>query len=166
MWYIFPQLRGLGRTYNSNYYGISNVEEAKEYLANELLNYHMNTLLNILLDSKECDAAVIFGDLDAVKLRSSTQEQMCIARYTLAVDRRGKDAGTDFPSVVAFGKAGEFAEKYLHKGTKIVLTGRIQTGSYTNRDGVKVYTTDIVAEDQEFAESKAAALLPHCHRGL
>ncbi len=62
---------------------------------------------------------------------------MCIARYTLAVDRRGKDAGTDFPSVVAFGKAGEFAEKYLHKGTKIVLTGRIQTGSYTNRDGRK-----------------------------
>lgn len=89
--------------------------------------------------------------------RGNSQEEMCVARYTLAVDRRGKDAGTDFPSVVAFGKAGEFAEKYLHKGTKIVLTGRIQTGSYTNRDGVKVYTTDIVAEDQEFAESKAAA---------
>lgn len=89
--------------------------------------------------------------------KGDSQEQMCIARYTLAVDRRGKDAGTDFPSVVTFGKAGEFAEKYLHKGTKIVLTGRIQTGSYTNRDGVKVYTTDIVAEDQEFAESKAAA---------
>lgn len=89
--------------------------------------------------------------------KGDSQEQMCIARYTLAVDRRGKDAGTDFPSVVAFGKAAEFAEKYLHKGTKIVLTGRIQTGSYTNRDGVKVYTTDIVAEDQEFAESKAAA---------
>lgn len=71
IWYIFPQIRGLGHTYNSNYYGISNVEEAKLYLDNELLNYHMNTLLNILLDSKECDAAVIFGDLDAVKLRSS-----------------------------------------------------------------------------------------------
>lgn len=71
IWYIFPQLRGLGHTYNSTYYGISNVAEAKKYLANELLNYHMNTLLNILLDSKECDAAVIFGDLDAVKLRSS-----------------------------------------------------------------------------------------------
>ena len=70
---------------------------------------------------------------------------------------QGKGRGADFPSVVAFGKAAEFAEKYLHKGTKIVLTGRIQTGSYTNRDGVKVYTTDIVAEDQEFAESKAAA---------
>ena len=61
--------------------------------------------------------------------RGESQDQMCIARYTLAVDRRGKDAGADFPSVVAFGKAGEFAEKYLHKGTKIVLTGRIQTGS-------------------------------------
>lgn len=70
--------------------------------------------------------------------KGDSQEQMCIARYTLAVDRRGKDAGADFPSVVAFGKAAEFAEKYLHKGTKIVLTGRIQTGSYTNRDGVKV----------------------------
>lgn len=69
--YIFLQIRGLGHTYNSNYYGISNVEEAKAYLDNELLNYHMNTLLNILLDSKECDATVIFGDLDAVKLRSS-----------------------------------------------------------------------------------------------
>lgn len=88
--------------------------------------------------------------------RGQSQEEMCIARYTLAVDRRGKDAGTDFPSVVAFGKAGEFAEKYLHKGTKIVVTGRIQTGSY-EKDGAKVYTTDTVAEDQEFAESKAAA---------
>lgn len=89
--------------------------------------------------------------------KNNSQEQICIARYALAVDRRGKDAGTDYPSIVAFGKAGEFAEKYLHKGTKIVVTGRIQTGSYTNKDGAKVYTTDIVAEDQEFAESKAAA---------
>ena len=88
--------------------------------------------------------------------RGESQDQMCIARYTLEADRRGKDAGADFPSVVAFGKAGEFAEKYLLKGTKIVLTGRIQTGSYTNRDGAKVYTTDVIAEDQEFAESKAA----------
>lgn len=89
--------------------------------------------------------------------RGNSQEEMCVARYTLAVDRRGKEAGADFPSVVAFGKAGEFAEKYLRKGTKIALTGRIQTGSYTNRDGAKVYTTDVIAEDQEFAESKAAA---------
>ena len=89
--------------------------------------------------------------------QNSSQESMCIARYTLAVDRRGKDAGADFVSIVAFGKAGEFAEKYFKKGTKIALTGRIQTGSYTNKDGVKVYTTDVVIEEQEFAESKAAA---------
>ena len=86
---------------------------------------------------------------------------MAIARYTLAVDRRftrNNDENTaDFISCVAFGKSGEFAEKYLRKGTKIAVTGRIQTGSYTNKDGVKVYTTDVVVEDQEFAESKNAA---------
>ena len=86
----------------------------------------------------------------------NSQEQMCITRYTLAVDRRQREAGADFIPVVAFGKAGEFAEKYFKKGTKLVVTGRIQTGSYTNKDGAKVYTTEIVAEDQEFAESKAA----------
>lgn len=86
-----------------------------------------------------------------------------IARYTLAVDRRfarkdDPDAQTaDFISCVAFGKSGEFAEKYFKKGTKIAVTGRIQTGSYTNKDGVKVYTTDIVVEEQEFAESKNAS---------
>ena len=89
------------------------------------------------------------------------ENPMCIARYTLAVDRRlGKKEGeqtADFISIVAFGKSGEFAEKYLHKGTKVVVTGRIQTGSYTNKDGQKVYTTDVVAEDQEFAESKKTA---------
>lgn len=89
--------------------------------------------------------------------RGDSQEAMCIARYTLAVDRRGKEAGADFISIVAFGKAGEFAEKYLHKGMRIVISGHIQTGSYTNKDGVKVYTTDVVIEEQEFAESKAAA---------
>lgn len=84
------------------------------------------------------------------------EQAMAVARYTLAVDRRGKNQenSTDFIQCVAFGKAGEFAERYLHKGTKIVLTGRIQTGSYTNKEGQRVYTTDIVAEDQEFAESK------------
>lgn len=83
-----------------------------------------------------------------------------IARYTLAVDRRTRkdgEASADFISCVAFGKSAEFAEKYLRKGTKLVITGRIQTGSYTNKDGAKVYTTDVVVEDQEFAESKAAA---------
>lgn len=83
-----------------------------------------------------------------------------IARYTLAVDRRVRkdnEASADFIGCVAFGKSAEFAEKYLRKGTKLVITGRIQTGSYTNKDGQKVYTTDVVVEDQEFAESKAVA---------
>lgn len=82
---------------------------------------------------------------------------MCITRYTLAVDRRGNRDGqqsADFIGCVAFGRAGEFAEKYFKKGMKVVITGRIQTGSYTNRDGQKVYTTDVVIEEQEFAESK------------
>ena len=86
------------------------------------------------------------------------------ARYTLAVDRRMRrdnndpNAQTaDFISCVVFGKGAEFAEKHLHKGSKIVITGRIQTGKYTNREGQTVYTTDVVIEDQEFAESKAAS---------
>lgn len=87
------------------------------------------------------------------------ENQTAIARYTLAVDRRfNKDEqSADFISCVAFGKNGEFAEKYLHKGTKITIVGRIQTGSYTNKDGQKVYTTDVVVEEQEFAESKNAS---------
>ena len=92
--------------------------------------------------------------------QNGSQESMRVARYTLAVDRRGARDGqqsADFISCVAFGKNGEFAEKYLKQGTKIVITGRIQTGSYTNRDGQKVYTTDVVIEEQEFAESKKAA---------
>lgn len=90
---------------------------------------------------------------------SSGENALAIARYTLAVDRRfhkDNEASADFIGCVAFGKGGEFAEKYLRQGTKIVVTGRIQTGSYTNREGQKVYTTEIVVEDQEFAESKAA----------
>lgn len=87
-------------------------------------------------------------------------EPLCVARYTLAVDRRYKRDGepeADFINCVAFGRLAEFAEKYLQKGTKIVISGRIQTGSYTNREGRKKYTTDIVVEEQEFAQSKAAA---------
>lgn len=76
---------------------------------------------------------------------------MCVARYTLAVGRMKKDE-SDFISCVAFGKNGEFAEKYLRKGMKIYIEGRIQTGSYTNKDGVKVYTTDVVVEHHEFCE--------------
>ena len=83
-----------------------------------------------------------------------------IARYTLAVNRKyhkNNEPAADFIGCVALGKNGEFAEKYLYKGIKIAVTGRIQTGSYTNRDGQKVYTTDILIEEQEFAESKKAA---------
>ena len=90
--------------------------------------------------------------------QSQGAEPVTIARYTLAVDRRQKKQEgqqADFISCVAFGKAGEFAEKYLHKGTKICVSGRIQTGSYTRQDGTKAYTTDVVIEEQEFAESKA-----------
>ena len=92
---------------------------------------------------------------------SQGENATAIARYTLAVDRRfnrgGDENSADFIGCVAFGKSAEFAERYLHKGTKLAVTGRIQTGSYTNRDGVKVYTTDVVVEDQEFAESKNSA---------
>ena len=81
-----------------------------------------------------------------------------VARYTLAVDRRFRrdgEATADFINCVAFGRSAEFAERYLRQGTKIVVSGRIQTGSYTNRDGQKVYTTEVVVEESEFAESKA-----------
>ena len=107
--------------------------------------------------------AILMGRLtrDPEIRYTNGDNQMCIARYTLAVDRRfnrGNDNDSaDFIPCVAFGKAGEFVEKYLKKGTKIAVTGRIQTGSYTNRDGVKVYTTEVVVEEQEFAESRNAA---------
>lgn len=87
------------------------------------------------------------------------QEQTCVARFTLAVDRRRQEGqqSADFISCVAFGKRAEWCEKWTKKGTKIIVIGRIQTGSYKNRDGVTVYTTDVVVEEAEFAESKAAA---------
>lgn len=91
---------------------------------------------------------------------SGSDSSLTVARYTLAVDRRFKKEGeqtADFINCVVFGKGAEFAEKYLRQGIKIVVTGRIQTGSYTNKDGQKVYTTDVFIEEQEFAESKAAS---------
>lgn len=92
---------------------------------------------------------------------SQGENSMAIARYTIAVDRRvrrdGDQQTADFINCVAFGRSGEFAEKYFHKGIKIAVTGRIQTGSYTNKDGQRVYTTDVVVEEQEFAESKSAS---------
>ena len=86
-----------------------------------------------------------------------------VARYTLAVDRKFKKEGqpeTDFINCVVFGKSAEFAEKYFHKGMKVAVTGRIQTGSYTDKDGKKVYTTDVVVEEQEFCESKSSDSAP------
>ena len=89
--------------------------------------------------------------------------EMAITRYSLAVDRKYKKDGeqtADFINCVAFGKNGEFAEKYLHKGMRIAVTGRIQTGSYDNKEGNKVYTTDIVIEEHEFCESKGTGGIP------
>ena len=92
---------------------------------------------------------------------SQGDQATAVARYTIAVDRRFKRDGdqqtADFIQCVAFGRSGEFAEKYFRKGMKVLVTGRIQTGSYTNKDGQRVYTTDVVVEDQEFAESKNAS---------
>lgn len=91
---------------------------------------------------------------------SAGENAMAIARYTLAVDRRFRrdgEATADFINCVVFGRGAEFAEKYLRQGIKIAVSGRIQTGSYTNREGAKVYTTEVVVDDQEFAESKSAS---------
>ena len=91
---------------------------------------------------------------------SAGENALAIARYTLAVDRRFRrdgEASADFISCVSFGRTAEFAEKYFRQGLKIAVTGRIQTGSYTNKDGVKVYTTEVIVEEQEFAESRAEA---------
>ena len=96
-----------------------------------------------------------------VRYSQGGENSLAIARYTLAVDRRfkrnGDDQTADFIGCVAFGRNAEFAEKYFRQGLKVVVTGRIQTGSYTNKDGQKVYTTDVVVEEQEFAESKATS---------
>ena len=100
---------------------------------------------------------------------SQGERSMAIARYTLAVDRRGRrgqdgnDQTADFINCVSFGRAAEFAEKYLRQGVKIAVTGRIQTGSYTNKDGMKVYTTEVIVEEQEFAESRAES---EANRGM
>ncbi len=91
---------------------------------------------------------------------SQGEKATAVARYTLAVDRsyrRDGENNADFIGCVAFGRTAEFAEKYFRQGTKIAIVGRIQTGSYVNKDGVKVYTTDVVVDEQEFAESKAAS---------
>ena len=95
------------------------------------------------------------------EVRQDASGSISMARYTLAVDRmrtkKDEDPGADFINCVVFGKSAEFAKNYLRKGTKLVIEGRIQTGSYTNKNGQKVYTTDVVTERQEFAESKSAS---------
>jgi single-strand DNA-binding protein len=109
--------------------------------------------------------AIIMGRLtrDPEVRYSQGERAMAVARYTIAVDRRGRrnqdgnEQTADFINCVAFDKAGEFAEKYFRQGMRVLISGRIQTGSYTNKDGIKVYTTDIIVEDQEFADSKGGA---------
>ncbi len=104
---------------------------------------------------------ILLGRLtrDAEVRYSQGENSIAIARYTIAVDRRfnkDKEQSADFIQCIAFGKLGEFAEKYLKKGTKIAATGRLQTGSYTNKEGQKVYTTEVIVEECEFAESKGS----------
>lgn len=101
---------------------------------------------------------LLIGRLTADPSVRYTQEGMAIARFTLAVDRIKE--GTDFPSCNAFGKTAEFVEKYFKKGMKVALEGRLQTGSYTNKDNVKVYTTDVIAEHVEFCEKKEGNSVP------
>ena len=110
------------------------------------------------------NSVVLIGRLtrDPEVRYSQGENALAIARYTLAVDRRFRrnndgEQTADFIGCVAFGRSAEFAEKYFRQGLKVVVTGRIQTGSYTNKDGQKVYTTDVVVEEQEFAESKNAS---------
>lgn len=103
---------------------------------------------------------VLMGRLtrDPEERYTAGENPLCVCRYTLAVDRRGKKKEgetADFLRIVAFGKGGEFASRYFKKGMRVLVSGRIQTGSYVDKDGRKVATVDIVAEDQEFAESKA-----------
>jgi single-strand DNA-binding protein len=93
------------------------------------------------------------------EVRYGGQNNTAVARFTLAVDRKFKrdnEPSADFINCIAFGKLGEFAEKYLHKGVKLIVTGAIQTGSYTDKDGKKVYTTDVIVNNTEFAESRSS----------
>lgn len=114
------------------------------------------------MEEKLMNKVILMGRLtrDPDVRYSQGEKPLAVARYTLAVNRnmkRGAEEKTDFINCVAFGVAGEFAEKYFRKGLKIVITGRIQTGNYTNKDGRTVYTTDVIVEEQEFAESKSAS---------
>lgn len=108
---------------------------------------------------KRVNKVILIGRLakDPEVRYTDGMDPLCIARYTIAVDRKIKkqgEAAADFIRCICFGKTGEFVESYLKKGIKVAITGRVQTGSYTNKDGKKVYTTDIVVEEHEFCESK------------
>lgn len=105
---------------------------------------------------------ILMGRLTDEPVIRQTQDGKAVGRYTIAVDRRAAKAEqkADFIACQVWEKKAEFAEKYLHKGTKILVSGRIQTGSYTGKDGKKVYTTDVIVEDQEFAESKKDDFIP------
>ena len=103
------------------------------------------------------NTVILIGRLTKDPTVSTSQSGVKIARYTLAIDRFGKDQGADFVSCVTFNKGADFAEQYLKKGTKIAVEGSITTGSYTNKDGQKVYTTDVIVNRHEFAESKGEA---------
>ena len=102
------------------------------------------------------NVVILIGRLTADPAITRTQDGKCVARYSLAVERKSRDNTADFIQCVAWEKRGEFAEQYLRKGVKISIRGHIQTGSYTNRQGQKVYTTDVVIDEQEFCESKKA----------
>ena len=118
-------------------------------------------MVHIKEGGKTLNKVILIGRLtrDPEVKYSQSNTDMCVARYTLAVERRGKNENqsADFINCVAFRQNGEFAEKYLRKGMKIAICGRIQTGSYTNKDGNKVYTTDVVVESAEFCEPKQQA---------
>ena len=108
--------------------------------------------------------AILMGRLtrDPEVRYSSGERSMAIARYTLAVDRGFKrgdssEQNADFIPCVAFDKAGEFAERYFRQGMRVLVSGRIQTGGYTNKEGQKVYTTEVIIDTQEFADSKGAS---------
>ena len=114
--------------------------------------------------------AILVGRLtrDPEVRYSQGDNATAVARYTVAVDRRFKRDGeptADFIPCVVFGRSAEFAEKYFRQGMRVLISGRIQTGSYINRDGQKVYTTDIIVDDQEFADSKGAAADMSGYRG-
>ena len=103
------------------------------------------------------NVVVLMGRLTRDPEIRSTVDGMTVARYSLAVDRPGKDKGADFINCVAFGKTAEFAEKWLSKGTKIAVSGRLQTGSYTDKEGVKRNTVDVIVNQHDFCEKAAAA---------